>query len=155
MHFHKVNNELLIRIAGYLPQEDLKTFSFVCHKFMLIAHSDAVWKERLYNNFGITYKLPDETWKEMYARKSEDATHSKMCPHIGYITPKVLAPYAVKYQQVLNWLPKNLNCTTCGASCKDSGLCLYVWKGNVRNRKCLYIKKKDVAENSFFLLLRL
>lgn len=135
MRLADINNELLTSIAGFLPQEDLKAFSFVCHKFALIAHSDAVWKQRLYNDFRITYKLPDEDWKDMYARKTTDPGHSKMCPHIGHVTPKVLEPYAVKYQQVLNWLPKNLNCSTCGAACKDTGLCLYVWKGNVRTRK--------------------
>lgn len=135
MRLHDINNELLTCIAGHLPQKDLKTFSFVCHKFALIAHSDAVWKERLYNDYGITYKLPTEHWKDMYARKSQDPNHSRMCPHIGHVTPKILEPYAAKYQQVLNWLPKNLNCSVCYTKCQDSGLCLYVWKGNVRNRK--------------------
>jgi hypothetical protein len=135
MRFTELNNELLIAIAGHLPQDDLKTFSHVCHKFALVAHSDVVWKERLYNTFGITYKLPTENWKDMYDRKAQDPQNSKMCPHIGYVTGKTLEPYALRYQQVLNWLPKNLNCSTCATNCKDTGLCLYVWKQNVRNRK--------------------
>ncbi|KAI9357744.1 hypothetical protein BD770DRAFT_427506 [Pilaira anomala] len=153
MRLTDINNELLITIAGLLPQEDLKTFSFVCHKFALIAHSDAVWKERLYNDYGINYKLPDEDWKDMYARKTTDPGHSKMCPHIGHVTPKILEPYAVKYQQVLNWLPKNLNCSTCGSVCKDTGLCLYVWKGNVRNRckDCAYSYHKAVEGHGILI----
>ncbi|KAG2195395.1 hypothetical protein INT46_005553 [Mucor plumbeus] len=153
MRFSELNNELLITIAGHLPQDDLKTFSFVCHKFLLVAHSDVVWKERLYNHFGITYKLPTENWKDMYARKTTDPQNSKMCPHVGHVTGKILEPYATKYQQVLNWLEKNLNCTVCGANCKDTGLCLYVWKGNVRNRckDCAYTYHKAVEGHGILI----
>lgn len=135
MRFVDLNNELLTSIAGHLPNKDLYNFSLVCHKFALVAHSDFVWKEKLFNDFGITYKLPTEAWKDMYARKTEDPINSKMCPHIGYVNGKILEPYAVKYQQILNWLPKNLNCATCRTHCEDSGLCLYIWKNNVRHRK--------------------
>ncbi|CAO3599493.1 unnamed protein product [Absidia cylindrospora] len=77
---------------------------------MLVAHSDAVWKESLFNNYGVTYKLPDESWKE------------------------------IRYQQILNWLPKNLNCGTCGSNQAEQGLCLYIWQGNIRLRcrDCAY-----------------
>ncbi|KAL9546776.1 hypothetical protein PS6_007489 [Mucor atramentarius] len=136
MRFHELNNELLIAIAGHLPQDDLKTFSHVCHKFALVAHSDVVWKERLYNHYGITYKLPTENWKDMYARKSLDPQNSKMCPHIGHVTGKILEPYATKYQQVLNWLEKNLNCT-----------------GNTRNRckDCAYSYHKAVEGHGILI----
>jgi hypothetical protein len=129
-----INNEVLTCIAGHLTLKDLRVFSQVCHKLALVAHSDAVWKEQLYNTFGVTYKLPEESWKDMYERKSEDPNDCKICPHVGCVDGNTLKPYAAKYQQVLNWLPKNLNCATCGTNCKDTGLCLYIWKGNVRNR---------------------
>ena len=135
MRLGELNNELLTAIAGFLPDEDLKYFSIVCRKFLHVARSDAVWKERLYNEFGINYKVPTESWREMYNRKVEDPQHSKLCPHIGHVTGKTLEPYAVKYQQVLNWLPKNLNCATCGTNCAETGLCLYIHKNNVRNSK--------------------
>ncbi|CAO3645983.1 unnamed protein product [Mucor hiemalis] len=88
----------------------------------------------------------------MYARKTEDPNHSK-CAHVGYVTPKILEPYAVKYQQVLNWLPKNLNCSVCYSKCQDTGLCLYVWKGNVRNRckDCAYSYHKSVEGHGILI----
>ncbi|KAL0096490.1 hypothetical protein J3Q64DRAFT_1816955 [Phycomyces blakesleeanus] len=135
-----LNNELLTAIAGHLSIDDLKTFSIVCHKFAMIAHDDSVWREMLYNNFGITYKLPEETWKSMYARKHEDPTNNRMCPHVCRLTRPALEPYVRKYQQVLNWLPKNLNCTTCGQNQHHAGVCMYMWQGNtrLRCRDCAY-----------------
>ncbi|KAI8992327.1 hypothetical protein BDB01DRAFT_778038 [Pilobolus umbonatus] len=129
-----INNELLVHIGGHLSLNDLKQFSLVCHKFALVAHSDVLWKEKLYNDYGITYKLPDESWKEMYNRKTEDPNHCRMCPHVACVDNRILEPYVVKYRQLLNWLEKNLNCSVCKQNCKDTGLCLYVWKGNVRAR---------------------
>ncbi|KAI8967117.1 hypothetical protein BDF20DRAFT_902664 [Mycotypha africana] len=146
MRFHELNNELLISIAGHLQDEDLKHFALVCRKFAMVACSDVIWKERLYNQFGITYKLPTEQWRDMYNRKTEDPAHARICPHIGYVTPKILEPYAAKYQTILNWLDKNLNCATCRTNCADSGLCLYIWKNNVRHRckDCAYSFHKAV-----------
>ncbi|CEG66091.1 hypothetical protein RMATCC62417_02735 [Rhizopus microsporus] len=153
MLLSEINSELLTCIAGHLPLKDLKTFSQVCHRFAIIAHSDAVWKEQLYNTYGVTYKLPEESWKDMYERKSEDPKNYRICPHIGYVNGQILKPYATKYQQVLNWLPKNLNCTTCGSNCKDSGLCLYIWKGNTRNRckDCAYSFHKAVEGHGILI----
>lgn len=135
MNILEFNNELLTCIAGHLPIEDLHTFSLVCHRFAIIAHSDSVWKEQVYNNFGITYKLPEETWKTMYNKKVEDSNDNRLCPHVGYVDSEELAPYVKRYQQILNWLPKNLNCGTCGSNQAEQGLCLYIWKGNIRLRK--------------------
>ncbi|CAO3627472.1 unnamed protein product [Cunninghamella blakesleeana] len=140
MNILEFNNELLTCIAGHLPVEDLQVFSQVCHKFAIIAHSDSVWKEQVYNNFGITYKLPEETWKTMYNKKVEDSHNNKLCPHVGCVGSEELAPYVKRYQQILNWLPKNLNCGTCGSNQAEQGLCLYIWKGNIRLRcrDCAY-----------------
>lgn len=135
-----LNNELLTAIAGHLSLKELKTFSQVCHRFALVAHSDAVWKESLFNNYGVSYKRPDESWKDMYAKKTEDPHDNRICPHVGHVTNKVLTPYVNRYQQILNWLPKNLNCGTCGSNQAEQGLCLYIWKGNIRLRKLGAVK---------------
>ncbi|KAG1419222.1 hypothetical protein G6F58_004716 [Rhizopus delemar] len=89
----------------------------------------------------------------MYERKSEDPNDCKICPHVGCVDGNTLKPYAAKYQQVLNWLPKNLNCATCGTNCKDTGLCLYIWKGNVRNRckDCAYTFHKSVEGHGILI----
>ncbi|ORZ07836.1 hypothetical protein BCR42DRAFT_148700 [Absidia repens] len=140
MIISELNNELLTAVAGHLNLDDLKSFSQVCHRFMLVAHSDAVWKESLFNNYGVTYKLPEESWKEMYSKKTEDPHDNRICPHVGHVTGKSLAPYVSRYQQILNWLPKNLNCGTCGSNQAEQGLCLYIWQGNIRLRcrDCAY-----------------
>ncbi|KAI7866581.1 hypothetical protein BDF14DRAFT_812718 [Spinellus fusiger] len=134
-HLLSLNNEVLTIIAGHLSVEELKTFSIVCHSFALIAHSDSVWREMLFNQFGITYKLPQDTWKAMYAKKHEDPSNNRMCPHICRINPTTLEPYIHKYQQVLHWLPKNLNCATCGQNQYQAGVCMYLWEGNTRLSK--------------------
>jgi hypothetical protein len=135
MLLHELSTEVLTCIAGHLETKQLIHFSLACHKFLLIAHSESLWREKLYNDFGISYKLPDEEWKALYEKKCDDPTNNRLCPHIGHVSPHILKPYAFMYQQVLNWLPKNLNCTICSVNCARTGLCLYVWKGNTRNRK--------------------
>ncbi|KAI8097035.1 uncharacterized protein BX664DRAFT_364138 [Halteromyces radiatus] len=143
-----LNNELLTAVAGHLTLEELRTFSQVCHRFALVAHSDAVWKESLYNNYGVTYKLPEETWKDMYTKKTDDPHDNRICPHIGQVNAKVLEPYVKRYHQILHWLPKNLNCGTCGSNQAEQGLCLYIWQGNVRLKptyfKCFVLLVLDL-----------
>ncbi|CAO3620529.1 unnamed protein product [Cunninghamella echinulata] len=156
MNILDFNNELLTCIAGHLPRDYLRTFSQVCHKFAIVAHSESVWKEQVYNNFGITYKLPEESWKEMYDKKVEDTHDNRICPHIGCVRGKQLDPYIKRYQQVLNWLPKNLNCGTCGSNQAEQGLCLYIWKDNVRLRcrDCAY-RFHTAEPNRHGILLRM
>ncbi|KAI8377708.1 uncharacterized protein BYT42DRAFT_533320 [Radiomyces spectabilis] len=134
------NNELLTCIAGHLELEDLKNLSQVCHRLAVVCHSDAVWKEMLINKFGVGYKMAKESWKEMYTRKHDDPQHNRICPHLSDVNAKCLEPYIQRYHQVLNWLPKNLNCRTCGQNQQDAGLCLYIWQGNtrLRCRDCAY-----------------
>lgn len=135
MHLLDFNNELLTAIAGYLSVDDLRTFRTVCRTFYMIAHSDAVWKEMLRNTFGVTYKLPDETWKEMYKRKLEDPKHNRICPHVGWVTGKTLEPYIAPYENVMHRAPQQHNCATCAQNHYEDGLCLYIYKGNTRIRK--------------------
>ncbi|KAI8067608.1 hypothetical protein BC940DRAFT_301143 [Gongronella butleri] len=134
MNVHDLGNELLTTIAGYLPLAELAEFAVVCQRFHSIVQDDAVWREALDNRYGIRYKLPDETWKELFFKKEQDPHDNKLCPHLSRVDATVLAPYVKKYQAVLNWLPKNINCATCGTNEYERGACLYVWDGNVRLR---------------------
>ncbi|KAI9276767.1 hypothetical protein BDA99DRAFT_494084 [Phascolomyces articulosus] len=140
MNILEFNNELLTAIAGHLTVEDLKTFSIVCHRFAIIAHDDATWREMLYNTFGVTYKLPKDTWKQQFERKCTDPKDNRICPHLGAVTRQSLEPYKAPYNNVINRKPPQHNCVICAQNHYDSGLCLYIYNGNnrIRCKDCAY-----------------
>ncbi|KAI8149666.1 hypothetical protein BJV82DRAFT_662952 [Fennellomyces sp. T-0311] len=152
----ELNNELLTSIAAHLSVEDLRTFSIVCHRFALIAHDDATWREMLHNAFGVTYKLPEQTWKQQYERKCNDPQNNRICPHLGMVSRKSLQPYISPYNNVMHRPPPQHNCATCGQNHYDSGLCLYIYKGNIRIRckECAY-RFHAMAPNRHGILLRI
>ncbi|KAF7728901.1 hypothetical protein EC973_005296 [Apophysomyces ossiformis] len=84
-----LNNELLTCIAGHLAIEDLEPFSLVCTRFASITRHDAIWKEMLANHYGVTYKLPNETWQDMYRRKHNDMQDNRICPHVGRVNQQL------------------------------------------------------------------
>ncbi|KAG2228239.1 hypothetical protein INT45_011031 [Circinella minor] len=152
----ELNNELLTCIAGHLSIDDLKTFSIVCHRFCIIAHDDATWREMLHNEFGVTYKLPDDTWKQQYERKCTDPKDNRICPHLGLVTRKSLEPYKGNYNNVINRAPPQHNCVICAQNHYESGLCLYICKGNnrIRCKDCSY-KFHAMQKGRHGILLRI
>ncbi|KAI9319689.1 hypothetical protein BX666DRAFT_2131660 [Dichotomocladium elegans] len=151
-----LNNELLTAIAGHLTVKDLDTFSQICHRFHAIGRSDAVWREMLYNGYGIRYKLPEHSWKEQYFRKTEDPSNNKFCPHLSCVTPRTLAPYTAPYDNVMHRPPERHNCSTCGQNHYNSGLTLYIYQGNIRIRckECAY-RFHGMRPNRHGILLRI
>ncbi|ORX50881.1 hypothetical protein DM01DRAFT_1408875 [Hesseltinella vesiculosa] len=134
MNALELGNELLTCIAGHLALKDLAEFGTVCRRFHSIIQDDTVWREALANQYGIRYKLPHQSWRDTYLKKEQDPHDNRLCPHLSNVDSAALAPYVKKYQAVLNWLPKNVNCATCGMNEYERGACLYVWEGNVRLR---------------------
>lgn len=146
MLLDELSEELLINVIGFLDDENNLSLSQTSKHFLNLCGNESAWKLMVLRQFGVSYKVPDETWKEMYDRCKDDPRHNRICPHLSFITPKVVQRhYSARYQAAIE-SKTPLVCMACRKH-DESSLCFYMWPG--RTRVC----KLSAPYGTIYLLL--
>ncbi|CAO3660369.1 unnamed protein product [Umbelopsis ramanniana] len=139
MLLDELSEELLINVIGFLDDENNLSLSQTSKHFLNLCGNESAWKLMVLRQFGVSYKVPDETWKEMYERCKDDPRHNRICPHLSFITPKVVQRhYSARYQAAIE-SKTPLVCMACRKH-DESSLCFYMWPGRTRVycKECCY-----------------
>lgn len=127
----QLSEELLINIIGFLNDEDLQLFGQTSRQFRQLSSNESVWKLMVLRQFGVSYKVQEESWKDMYERCKDDPRHNRICPHLSFISPRIVQRhYAHRYQAAIETKTK-LTCNACRKH-DESSLCFYMWPGRTR-----------------------
>ncbi|CAM0138212.1 hypothetical protein VKS41_001453 [Umbelopsis sp. WA50703] len=135
----ELSEELLINIIGFLNDEEMLPFGQTCRQFRQLSSNESVWKLMVLRQFGVSYKVQEESWKDMYERCKDDPRHNRICPHLSFISPRIVQRhYAHRYQAAIESKTK-LTCNACGKH-DESSLCFYMWPGRTRVycKECCY-----------------
>lgn len=82
--------EVLLFIAGHLDYLSLIRLAATSKRMSLVLKDDMMFKQMLFINYGVSYKAPDETWREQYEKKWSDTSGRRICPHLSSVTDDIL-----------------------------------------------------------------
>jgi hypothetical protein len=88
--FDSLSLEVLLFIASYLDYLSLIRLAATSKRLSLVLKDDMLFKEMLFLDYGVSYKSPDETWREQYVNKWSDISGRRICPHLSSVTDDIL-----------------------------------------------------------------
>jgi hypothetical protein len=114
--------DIMVLILAFLPMDEMRNMGFVCKGFHKVLDSERIWSHLCEETFGLTYKLPTETWKNTYKQLS---THKvNCCPHLRWLDTKYLPRV---FEKLTKHLAKQ-NSLLCYGSPEDEAKCHFSTK---------------------------
>ncbi|KAH8552339.1 hypothetical protein BGW37DRAFT_414524, partial [Umbelopsis sp. PMI_123] len=82
--------EILLFIAKHLDYLSLVRLSATSKRLSSLIQDDMLFKELLLHDYGVSYKAPDESWRQQYENKWSDTSGRRICPHLSSVTDDIL-----------------------------------------------------------------
>ncbi|CAM0141206.1 unnamed protein product [Umbelopsis sp. WA50703] len=108
-----LSQEVLLMVARQLDYLSLIRLGAASRRFHTVLNDDMLFKELLVLDYGVSYKSPDETWKEQYQQKWSDTSGRRICPHLSSVTDDILLEKAETFKSAQE---SSASCSKCSMS---------------------------------------